>query len=101
MSVPAVLGVGQISEIVGTGDFVALDGSSGAVVVHPGAEEQAAVEGLGTFAAIPAVQRGSYLPILDRQLGMAMSTTTALSLPWGLEEFVPQLAEAAGKVGTA
>ncbi|WP_199424428.1 iron-siderophore ABC transporter substrate-binding protein [Actinotalea solisilvae] len=64
-------------------------------------EEQATVEALGTFAAIPAVQRGSYLPILDRQLGMAMSTTTALSLPWGLEAFVPQLVEAAGKVGTA
>ena len=57
--------------------------------------EQATVEGLGTFSSIPAVQRGSYVALLDRQLGMAMSTTTALSLPWGLEEFVPQLVTAA------
>ncbi|WP_182112832.1 MULTISPECIES: iron-siderophore ABC transporter substrate-binding protein [unclassified Actinotalea] len=61
-------------------------------------QEQASVEALGTFASIPAVQRGSYLPLLDRQLGMAMSTTTALGLPWGLSEFVPQLVEAADAV---
>ncbi|KGM08635.1 ABC transporter substrate-binding protein [Cellulomonas bogoriensis] len=57
-------------------------------------EEQAAVEGLGTFQAIPAVERGTYLPLLDRQLGMAMTTTTALSVPWGLDTFVPQLLQA-------
>lgn len=56
--------------------------------------EQAAIEASGTFAAIPAVQRGTYLPLLDRPLSMAMSTTTALSLPWGLAEFVPQLVAA-------
>jgi len=58
--------------------------------------EQATVEASGTFAAIPAVASGHYLPILDRQLGMAMSTTTALSLPWGLDTFVPQLVAAVG-----
>ena len=58
--------------------------------------EQATVEAMGTFAAIPAVASGHYLPILDRGLGMAMSTTTALSLPWGLDAFVPQLVAAVG-----
>jgi iron complex transport system substrate-binding protein len=86
---------------LGTESTDLLDDADVLITWFNDAEEQATVEGLGTFAAIPAVQRGSYLPILDRQLGMAMSTTTALGLPWGLEEFVPQLVEVAGKVGTA
>ena len=63
------------------------------------ADEQARVESLGTFAAIPAVERGSYLPVLDRQVSLAISTTTALSVPWVLERFVPELSEAAGAAG--
>ena len=59
-----------------------------------GEEEQATVEATGTFASIPAVQRGTYLPLLDPQLNLAMTTSTALSLPWGLETFVPQLVAA-------
>jgi phosphotransferase system enzyme I (PtsI) len=40
MEVPAVLGVERVSELVGRGDLIALDGSSGAVVVHPNLAEQ-------------------------------------------------------------
>ncbi|MBX9246858.1 iron-siderophore ABC transporter substrate-binding protein [Actinotalea ferrariae] len=86
---------------LGTESMDLLDDADVLITWFNDEEEQATVEALGTFAAIPAVQRGSYLPLLDRQLSMAMSTTTALSLPWGLETFVPQLVEAADKVGTA
>lgn len=86
---------------LGTESTDLLDDADVLITWYNDEQEQATVEALGTFAAIPAVQRGSYLPILDRALGMAMSTTTALSLPWGLEEFVPQLVEVADKAGTA
>lgn len=86
---------------LGTEGTALLEDADVLVTWFNSAEEQARVEAQGTFAAIPAVQRGSYLPILDRPLGMAMSTTTALSLPWGLAEFVPQLSEAAAAAPTS
>jgi phosphotransferase system enzyme I (PtsI) len=42
LEVPAVLGVSNLSEVVGKGDLVALDGSSGVVVVHPSDADQRA-----------------------------------------------------------
>lgn len=57
-------------------------------------EEQEALEASELFQNLPAVRHGAYVPMLDRQLSMAVSTTTVLSVPWGLEVFVPELADA-------
>jgi iron complex transport system substrate-binding protein len=61
------------------------------------AEEQAAAESQPLFAQIPAVQRGSYLPMVDRQLAAATTVVTPLSVPWAIEEYVPLVADAAAK----
>lgn len=58
-------------------------------------EEQQALEEFELFQKLPAVRHGSYIPMLDRQLSMAVSTTTVLSVPWSLDAFVPELADAA------
>ena len=50
------------------------------------------------YAQIPAVERGSHVVNLDRQLGMAMSMITPYSVPWALDEYLPLIADAAGKV---
>jgi len=57
-------------------------------------EEQAQLEDSELFQDLPAVKNGAYVPLLDRQLSMAVSTSTALSIPWSLEAFVPPLVEA-------
>jgi iron complex transport system substrate-binding protein len=62
------------------------------------AEEQAAAESQPLFAQIPAVQRGSYLPMVDRQLAAATSVVTPLSVPWAIDRYVPLVADAAAKV---
>jgi iron complex transport system substrate-binding protein len=59
--------------------------------------EQAATESQPLFAQIPAFVRGAYVPMLDRQLGMAVSVATPLSVPWALDAYVPLIAEAAAK----
>lgn len=58
-------------------------------------EEQQVLEESELFQSLPAVQHDSYVPMLDRQLSMAVSTTTVLSVPWGLEAIVPPLVDAA------
>ncbi|GAA2721653.1 iron-siderophore ABC transporter substrate-binding protein [Cellulomonas aerilata] len=60
-------------------------------------EEQAAAESQPLFAQIPAVQRGSYLPMVDRQLAAATTVVTPLSVPWAIDRYVPLVAEAAAK----
>jgi len=59
--------------------------------------EQAATESQPLFAQIPAFAKGAYVPMLDRQLGMAVSVATPLSVPWALDAYVPLIAEAAAK----
>lgn len=58
-------------------------------------EEQQELEEFELFQKLPAVQSGAYVPMLDRQLSMAVSTTTVLSVPWSLDAIVPDLVEAA------
>jgi len=50
------------------------------------------------YAQIPAVERGSYVLNIDRQVGMAMSIITPYSVPFALEEYLPVILDAAGKV---
>ncbi|GIG28138.1 ABC transporter substrate-binding protein [Cellulomonas marina] len=60
--------------------------------------EQQATEGQELFAQIPAVQSGAYVPMLDRQLGMAVSTATPLGIPWAVDAYVPMITAAAEKL---
>lgn len=51
-----------------------------------------------SVAAMPAVSEGRFAPIVGESFVMASSAPTALSIPWMLDQYVPQLAEAAAKV---
>lgn len=62
-------------------------------------DEQAATEAQPLFASIPAFASGAYVPMVDRQLGMAVTTGTPLSVPWAIDRYVPMIAEAVAKVG--
>lgn len=50
-------------------------------------------------AAMPAIREGRFAPVVGESFVMASSAPTALSIPWMLDKYVPQLAEAAKKVG--
>ncbi|WP_265521619.1 ABC transporter substrate-binding protein [Oerskovia flava] len=62
------------------------------------AEEQEVTEAQPLFASIPAFASGAYVPMLDTQLGMAVTTGTPLSVPWALDEYVPLIADAVAQV---
>ena len=53
------------------------------------------------LSQIPAVQAGTLVADSDNTLTLAISAASPLSLPWALEEFVPQLAAAAEKAAAA
>jgi iron complex transport system substrate-binding protein len=59
---------------------------------------QQTIEAQPLFAQVPAVQRNSYVPSVDNQLGMASSMLTPLSVPWALDKYVPMIAGAAANV---
>ena len=44
LGLPAVVGLGSLSEVVKTGDIILLDGTRGKVIVNPGREERLAFE---------------------------------------------------------
>lgn len=60
--------------------------------------EQEATESQRLFQQIPAVKRDSVVRNLDRQLGMASSFLTPLSVPWSLDKFLPSIESAVAKV---
>lgn len=62
------------------------------------ADEQAATEAQPLWQQMPAFRSGAYLPMLDRQLGMAVTVATPLSVPYALDAYVPQIEEVAAKV---
>ena len=70
------------------------------VVFWFGSQEEydAALE-MPTFAAIPAVARGSFAPIIGQDLVMASSAFSVLSIPYMLDAFMPVLGEAAANAG--
>lgn len=61
-------------------------------------EEQAATEAQPLWQQMPAFRSGAYLPMIDRQLGMAVTVATPLSVPYALDAYVPQIAEVVAKV---
>jgi len=70
------------------------------VLVNYASTEEEAQTFLGqSYAqAIPAVQSGAVASITGDELIAAMSPPTALSVSWGLDAYVEQIAEAAAKV---
>ncbi|WP_242511343.1 iron-siderophore ABC transporter substrate-binding protein [Pengzhenrongella frigida] len=61
-------------------------------------DEQAATEAQPLWQQIPAFSSSGYLPMIDRQLGMAVSVASPLSIPWALDTYVPQIAAVVAKV---
>lgn len=62
------------------------------------ADEQAATEAQPLWAQIPAFASGAYVPMIDKQLGMAVSVATPLSVPWALDAYLPLVTAGAEKV---
>jgi iron complex transport system substrate-binding protein len=50
------------------------------------------------LAEIPAIKAGAYAPIVGESFVMASSAFSTLSIPYMLEDYIPQLAAAADKV---
>lgn len=58
-------------------------------------EARATMEANPIFQQLPAVQRGAYVA-LDLPVAIALGFPSALSIPYGVEQVVPKLAEALG-----
>lgn len=58
------------------------------------------VDKIPLFRAIPAIRRGSYIPLTDPEIIMATSYGSLLSLEWGLPKFMPLLLQAIENVPT-
>ncbi|NUU15690.1 iron-siderophore ABC transporter substrate-binding protein [Cellulomonas humilata] len=63
-------------------------------------DEQAATEAQPLWAQIPAFASGAYVPMIDKQLGMAVSVATPLSVPWALDEYLPLITAGAAKTAS-
>lgn len=53
------------------------------------------------LAQIPAMESGAYVASTDQQAALGMSSPTPLSIPFALENFVPEVAEAAATAAEA
>lgn len=64
LGIPAVVGLGSLSEAVKTGDLLLLDGTRGKVVLNPGREERLAFEKMvaGSKAMAEALERVKLVP---------------------------------------
>ncbi|MDM7854139.1 iron-siderophore ABC transporter substrate-binding protein [Cellulomonas alba] len=63
-------------------------------------DDQAAADTFASdplIAAMPSVKSGAFAPIVGQSFVMASSAPSALSIPWMLDKYVPQLAAAAEK----
>lgn len=72
-----------------------LDDADILVTWYSSEQERQRVEEKPLFNAMAAVQRGGYIPLTDQAIVMAMSYGTPLSVQWGLQRFMPLLAEKA------
>lgn len=89
---------GQFVADIGLENVELLDDVDVVITWFVGADQQQEMEGQALFQQIPAVERGSYVALTDPALNFSVTTVTALGLPWGLEQFLPLLADAAGRV---
>ncbi len=65
------------------------------------AQERDKTAAMPLYAAIPAVRRGSYVPLSDPALVMASSSGAPLAVDWMLDRLAPALAAAARRVAPA
>ncbi|GAA3579800.1 iron-siderophore ABC transporter substrate-binding protein [Amycolatopsis ultiminotia] len=63
------------------------------IISYDSQASRTAFEANPLFRALPAVQRGAYLP-LDQSIGIAMAFPSVLSIPYALDEVAPKLAAA-------
>lgn len=63
----------------------------------PDNKSKAAIVADPLLGQIPAVKKGAFVADSDQMLTLAISASSPLSLPWALDTFLPQLAEAADK----
>lgn len=72
--------------------------TSDVLVVYFGTQDEADTFSKDPLvAAMPQVSQGRFAPIVGESFVMASSAPTVLSIPWMLEQYVPQLAAAAAK----
>ncbi|MHA7304519.1 ABC transporter substrate-binding protein [Arthrobacter sp. TMN-49] len=64
----------------------------------PDDKTTAAIAADPLLGQIPAVKKGAFVADSDQMLTLAISASSPLSLPWALDAFLPQLAQAADKV---
>ncbi len=64
LGIPAVVGLGSLSEIVRTGDLLLLDGTRGKVILNPGREERLAFEKMVTRSKTmeESLEQGKLVP---------------------------------------
>ncbi|NDL58685.1 iron-siderophore ABC transporter substrate-binding protein [Phytoactinopolyspora mesophila] len=55
---------------------------------------QAEIEAQPLYARIPAVERGTYVPINDHHLAAASSLMTPLTVPWVLDDYLELISDA-------
>ncbi|SKA32930.1 iron complex transport system substrate-binding protein [Marinactinospora thermotolerans DSM 45154] len=65
------------------------------VMWYNSADAREAAEANPVFQQIPAVQDGGYVAFDDDAVAMAMSAVSPLSLPWAVDQFLPDLVKAA------
>lgn len=65
------------------------------VAWHLSDSAQRTLENQPTFGSVPAVARGGYTPVADPLTGLAVSTSTVLSIPWVLDRYADLLSDAA------
>ncbi|PTR26723.1 iron complex transport system substrate-binding protein [Rhodococcus sp. OK519] len=61
--------------------------------------EQSETAKIPGYSSLNAVQRGSAVPLSDTQVVAGLSRTGVLATPWVIDRIIPQLSEAAEKVG--
>jgi iron complex transport system substrate-binding protein len=82
-----------------TSENIDLLADADVIVNYGGADTLAGLQADPLFGALPAIQRGS-VAIVDESTpqASAYTTPTVLSIPWGLDDYVSLLGDAAAKV---
>ncbi|NED96109.1 iron-siderophore ABC transporter substrate-binding protein [Phytoactinopolyspora alkaliphila] len=88
------LSEGQFTTDLGLEQADLLDDADLIVTWFNDETNQAEAEAQPLYAQIPAVQRGTYLPVIDRHLAAASSMLTPLTVPWVIDDYVDLLSDA-------
>ncbi|WP_211658176.1 iron-siderophore ABC transporter substrate-binding protein [Phytoactinopolyspora halophila] len=89
---------GTASSEIGLENADMLDDTDVVINWFSDAEQQAEIEAQPLYAQIPAVERGSYVVNYDRPFVTATSLLTPLTVPWVIDDYADQLAEAVAQL---